>query len=152
MFLKALRLCPDSAEAWHGVGRYLRNLPKLQDALVAFNRAVQLNPEMTKAWWSIGTTNAGELKNQQAADQAFRRVLTTHPKDLEGMMLISEAYLRLGDVDKSESWIRKSMAAYPNATWPWTNQASIYLSRGDRKSAERAYEQAMNRNPNTRDA
>ncbi|HEY9719244.1 MAG TPA: tetratricopeptide repeat protein, partial [Trichormus sp.] len=143
LFLKALKLCPHSAQAWHGVGRWLRIKNRIPDALVAFHRAVQLDPDLTKAWWSIGTTNENEAAHPDLARLAFLRASQTHPKDLDGMVLIGQAYERLNDTKGAEAALRRAAAAFPNESRPLTDLASELASKGDHAGAEKLYAQAI---------
>ncbi len=53
---KAVKLAPDSSQAWNTKGRAELNAHKYDDAIDAFTKAVELNPDNVFAWNNLGYT------------------------------------------------------------------------------------------------
>ncbi|MBV8934801.1 MAG: tetratricopeptide repeat protein [Alphaproteobacteria bacterium] len=74
-FRRALALAPAYAAAWHELGTLLRSTGRFDEALVCFNRAIELDPDRPEIYRSLAATG------QQASDEAELQRLQTILKD-----------------------------------------------------------------------
>jgi tetratricopeptide (TPR) repeat protein len=74
-FRRALALAPAYAAAWHELGTVLRSSGRFDEALMCFNRALELDPDRPEIYRSLAATG------QQASDEAQLQRLQTVLKD-----------------------------------------------------------------------
>jgi tetratricopeptide (TPR) repeat protein len=60
------------AEAWNNKGVSLWHLQKYQDALVALQKSVEINPNYTQAWFNTGRIFS-TLRQNSLAIQAYEK-------------------------------------------------------------------------------
>ena len=83
LYRKALAIDKDHVSAYMGLGElYLRVLGKPKESVIAFSRAVALNPKLASAHFALGTAYASAKQPDEAiaAFQAAARVEPTNPQ------------------------------------------------------------------------
>lgn len=78
---------------WCNLGRVAHDSGRLQDAVVRYSKALELNPQLKDAWINLGVLRfeAGDL---EAAHHCLRRALATAPSDpmiLENLAVLESA-------------------------------------------------------------
>lgn len=76
-FRRALMLAPAYAPAWHELGTVLRSSGRFDEALMCFNRALELDPDQPEIYRSLAATG------QRAADEAHLQLLRAVLKNRE---------------------------------------------------------------------
>ena len=77
--IQATTLQPDDAVAWINQGLALGVLERYEDAISAFEKAIELNPESHKAWNYKGEMLV-KLEKEQEAIESFDRATQIEPK------------------------------------------------------------------------
>lgn len=80
---KAIKLAPDSSQAWNTKGRAELNAKNYDNAIEAFTKAVELNQDNTFAWNNLGYT---ELLLKRYDDAAEHLIEATTKEDATGYM------------------------------------------------------------------
>jgi tetratricopeptide (TPR) repeat protein len=80
---KAIKLAPNSSQAWNTKGRAELNAKNYENAITAFTKAVELNADNTFAWNNLGYT---ELLLKRYEDAAEHLQTATEKKDATGFM------------------------------------------------------------------
>ena len=80
---KAIKLAPDSSQAWNTKGRAELNAKNYENAITAFTKAVELNPDNAFAWNNLGYT---ELLLKRYDDAIDHLTEATEKKDATGFM------------------------------------------------------------------
>jgi tetratricopeptide (TPR) repeat protein len=91
---------PNNADAWYVVGRaygskyYNIGLGRPADAVQAYQRAVQLNPQLKEGWEMIGLTDE-ELGQWSGSAAALQHVLQMDPQQTNAWDFLCSAYIHL---------------------------------------------------------
>ena len=82
---KSLRRNPEAAEIWYVKGLAFRGLGQHQNAVGAFERALELDSTLEAAWEQKGLALLG-LNRYEEARQAFNSVLILNPKNVNALL------------------------------------------------------------------
>lgn len=96
MIEDAMKLCPKDAEIVYQHGYTLERLRKYDDALKSYRRAIGLDSDYTKAFFSIGDIQM-IMKNYEDAAQAYESGLQHDPGDVRAAASLQEARSRYRD-------------------------------------------------------
>jgi predicted O-linked N-acetylglucosamine transferase (SPINDLY family) len=119
---RALALLPDDADLFCDLGDALQALGQLAGASAAYQRSLQLNPQLSRGWYSAGCAE-GSRKEYTAAIICFRRALQIHPDWPEAQHNLGQVLFKLGQVEEALDLFRRA-AAGDNPALP---QAAIAL-------------------------
>ncbi len=117
----------DRAAAWNSLGDAYHALDRLEEAIHAYQRVIELNPKFALSWYSLG--NVYRQLDQQAAEQGEIK---------DRSVQIIEAYRRAIELD-------------PSYGWPYHNLGLIYEQRQAYDEALRLFRQAFERHRNDAD-
>ena len=106
---RALVLTPDDADLHCNLGDALQTLEQLPDASAAYQRSLQLNPMLSRAWYSSGCLE-NSRKEYAAAITCFRRALQIHPDWREARHNLGLALFKLGQVEEALDLFRQATA------------------------------------------
>ena len=106
---RALVLTPDDADLHCNLGDALQTLEQLPDASAAYQRSLQLNPMLSRAWYSSGCLE-NSRKEYAAAIACFRRALQIHPDWREARHNLGLALFKLGQVEEALDLFRQATA------------------------------------------
>jgi len=93
MIEKAMDACPRDAEIVYQHGYTLERLRKYEVALKSYKKAISLDPDYVKAYFSIGDIQL-ILKNYQEAAEAFETGLRLDPGDVRAQASLQDAQAR----------------------------------------------------------
>jgi tetratricopeptide (TPR) repeat protein len=110
---------------------------KNAEAMAAFRDAVQLNPDLTEAHFSLGVLLARQGKPGYAeAMQQFLEVLRLHPADVDALVNISNLLEEGGDLHASVTTMQKAVALAPG-------QSELLVMLGQKQDKAGAYPDAV---------
>jgi predicted O-linked N-acetylglucosamine transferase (SPINDLY family) len=104
------------------LGNALQTLGKLEAAHAAYQRSLQLDPTLARAWYSAACAESPR-KDYAAAVASFRRALELQPGWQEAQHNLGEVLFRLGQVDAALDSFRQAAAG----SHPALSQAAIAL-------------------------
>ena len=108
-FLKrATVLLPDDADLHCDLGDALQTLGQLPEAGGAYDRSLQLNPNLSR-WYSAGCAQ-NSRKEYAAAITCFRKALEIHPDWREAQHNLGLALFKLGQVEEALDLFHKAAA------------------------------------------
>jgi hypothetical protein len=109
------------------------------DALVAFVRAYQLEPEWPEPFVGIGLVDDA-LGEHEAAAIAYENAVKRKPDDALNWYSLGLEYQQLGDFEKAIAAHKTAVALKPDYCDAWGRLAAIYaLIQGKRREAIEAY-------------
>jgi len=111
----------DRAAAWNSLGNAYHALDRLEEAIHAYQRVIELNPRFALPWYSLG--NIYRQLDQRSVEQGETK---------DRSVQIIEAYRRAIDLD-------------PTYGWPYHNLGLIYERRQAYDEALRLFRQALER-------
>jgi tetratricopeptide (TPR) repeat protein len=141
-----------AAAARHLGALAYRNNPK--EALLAYRKAVQLDPDNAAGWNMLGLllTRTGELAQ---AEEAYRKVLALaeahQDKEEQSAALgnLGIVYKTRGELDKAEEMYRKSLeisealGLKEGMAQDYGNLGNVYQTRGELDKAEEMYRKSL---------
>ena len=78
-YKKAIRIKPDYAEAYWGIGYAYDELEEYQNAIVSYKKAIQIKPDYADAHWGLGYTYENMGRDNEAI-QKYKDALGYKPK------------------------------------------------------------------------
>jgi protein O-GlcNAc transferase len=106
---KAIDLTPDAPDLHCDLGDALQTLGQLSDAGAAYRRCLQLNPKLSRAWYSAGCAESSG-KEYAAAIGCFRNALDINPNWPEAQHNLGLALFKLGQVEEALDLFRRAAA------------------------------------------
>lgn len=117
---KAMELEPNNAEPWSMLGHCLSRQHKTKDALKAFQRAAEIDPDNPNNLYSIADAFLGLGQPEEAVNPLLRAVQLKHDFSLAHYDL-SLAYLMMKKYRESEMAARAALRDDPEMGFQWSN-------------------------------
>ena len=128
---QALSYNPSDANTWEAVGQLTYRLArdgagpaKAVEALAAFDRALELNPDLEESL-SNRAILLMQLRRLDEAERAFRKLLATHPGDVQGWVNLAFLLKTTGDFGGSVAAYRTGAATNPRIGASWWGLANL---------------------------
>lgn len=139
------------AEIHYNLGNAYAQRGQQAQALAAFERAVQLDPEYWQAWSNLGSLCAvrGDLVR---AIQIFERVVKARPEQAEAWLNLAHARRATGDQRATLQAYQETLKANPRHLQACTELIGFYLQAGDFHNAEAILQQAVKYYPEQEEA
>ncbi len=126
------------ARAYNRLGFYYYQKWKLEPAIRAWNKAVELNPELTlelnpklaRAYNSLGLAYADQ-GNLDRAIQDYDKAIELNPKYAEAYKNRGNAYDRKGNLDQAIHDYTKAIALNPKYADAYYNRGNAYKKKGE---------------------
>ena len=100
-----------------------------EQALSDFNRAIELNPERARTYYSRGTLLLNVRRFADAIPD-FTKVIEANPKEIRAFVNRGNCYRDLGNLDAALNDYNAALSRDPNFTKALNNRAVVYLTRG----------------------
>jgi tetratricopeptide (TPR) repeat protein len=137
-----------SAEQWTAKGASLAQLGKPEEAVEAFDRAIQLDQELAQAW--TGKAEAlRALGRPREALVCCYRALSRDPHSLAAYNTRGLCYAALGEHDRALEDFDRAIAMDPGQREVWHNRGLSLEARGDYESAIECFDRALAIDANT---
>jgi len=141
-----------SMEAYRYYLEGRENLRKLyyDDARIAFEKAVELDPDFAEAYLNL-YVSYGNLQNIEASDTAIKRAKALSHKATEKNRLSIEAAYAFGIENDSEKWLRitqQRAEKFPKEKGTFYSLGVDYRNRGAVDQAIKEFKKALELDPN----
>jgi type IV pilus biogenesis/stability protein PilW len=133
-------------------GHYKQGLSHMgsnqQQAFVAFQKALQLNPDNYDARYALGSIHF-ERKEFAEAEREFRRCIELKPDDGEALNYYGRTLIELKRLPEAVDVLRKTTALplYAKPDIAYSNLGYALFLLGDNAGAIRAYQEALKVDP-----
>lgn len=134
LFEHAIRVDPTNALAQFNFGEACRTAGDNARALVAFDRATALAPDMTGAWTNLGSMRM-ENREFESAIAAFRRAIEIYPSTSEFHFNLGTALMAAGKSNEARTTLALALTLDPNNSAVRQNLAVLISELGQRKDA-----------------
>ncbi len=136
-----LRKRPNNAKRWSELGSLLVSVFRFQEALMALDRALAIDPTIGRAWYLRGLA-LSRLGRQQEALEAYQKATVLNESG--AWIRLSELLRRLGRMEEAFSLNEH----YRGSVWEkgrpfWCERGEIFLALGQEEEALAAFEQAI---------
>jgi tetratricopeptide (TPR) repeat protein len=132
---KAAELDPLSAPIISEVGAALHSLGQFDEALARYQRALEVDPVYAQAYTAIGRHYGFVSGRLDEAVVWYAKGISLDPGNPVYSAWLGWFFLELGDFDRAESWIERSLKLGPESLWPNFFMHGLYLYRGDKAGA-----------------
>ena len=137
-----IALRPGYSHAWRLKGLALESLQRLDEAEVAYHKALECNAEDTSALEALGIL-AHSKGRHEGARNFFKVVNRLRPDYSRGWRLTSSALARLGRCKEAETACRRSLELDDTNVFGWSTLIEV-LEQSDRaEEAREAYDKAV---------
>jgi Tfp pilus assembly protein PilF len=144
-------ITPENPDALNNLGQRLQKQGKYEQAIVEFEKAIELRPNFSKALNNLGTCY-GDLERYPEAEQSFMQALELNPRDIYAMNNLAVMYLKTQRLDRSIEWGNKAVAIEPKYINGHITLGSAYATRGELDLAEQHFRTALEMDPDNRTA
>lgn len=137
-----------SAEQWAAKGASLAQLGKHEEAIEAFDRAIQLDQELAQAW--TGKAEALRvLGRPREALMCCNRALSRDPHSIGAYNTRGLCYAALNEHDRALDDFDRAITLDPNQREVWHNRGLSLEAKGDYEAAIECFDRALALDPNT---
>lgn len=148
---KAAELLPDDVAAQSNLGRELRGLGQLDDAISCFHRALALKPDLAEVHDNLGTVMQDFGKLDEAV-ACYRRALEINPGFASAHNNLGAALHDLGERDAAVKCYRRALEIEPDNV-SVHNRLGVTLRRlGQLDDAITCFRRALEINPDSAEA
>lgn len=100
-------------DAWYNKGYALKEQGKLDQAIAAFDKALEVGPEDARIWTIKGNTLL-ELGQHEKAIDAYNHVLRTFPDNADTIVNIASALIEMGRYDEAIKECNRALEIDPD--------------------------------------
>ena len=139
---KAIRLKPDYADGWYGLGLTYGVLGQSQQALEAYKEVIRLKPDYADGWYGLGLTY-GKFGQLQQALEAYKEVIRLKPDDADGWYGLGLTYGKFGQSQQAFEAYKEAIRLKPDDAYAWHNLGTTYGELGQWQQALEALKEAI---------
>ena len=128
----------------YNLGSFYLNNNEIDQAIRAFDRAIELNPRLHLAYNGLGLAHSMKGNLSEAA-KSFEKCLEVNPQFSEARNNLGMTYQEQGYLDKAEDQYKKAAAdlAYQTREMPYFNLARLYFAKGLNETALDTVQKAL---------
>jgi tetratricopeptide (TPR) repeat protein len=141
----------NNAAAYNGLGYAILQKGSVDEAIIYFQKALQINPNYAEAQLNLGIA----LLQKGSVDEAiahFQKVLQIDPNFAEGHLNLGYALLEMGRVDEAIAQFQKALQIRPDFAEAHNNLGNALLQKGNVDEAIVHCQKALQINPNIAEA
>jgi len=145
-FKNALKLHPDYAEAYDGLGNAYLQMGRTGDAIAEYQKAIRIKPALTEAHYNLAfcLLNSGRLQDAVAQDQV---ALKLNPNFAKAHALLGSCYLHEGQVTDAIAEFEKTVELAPDFSEGRNDLGNCLLQAGRAPEAVVQFQQAVDLDP-----
>ena len=138
---------PNCSTAHSGLGAFLLEGGKLDEAITQYQKALEITPDYADAHADLGAAFAqkGQVDKAMAL---YRKALEINPNYAEAYYNLGNALVQKGQVDEAMVQYQKALEINPNHAQAHVNIGSVLLLKGQVDEAIAHYQKALEINPN----
>ncbi|MDB9729180.1 tetratricopeptide repeat protein, partial [Amylibacter sp.] len=141
----------NDADAHYNMGIALQKQNKLEEAIVAYNKALALKPDYAEAYNNMGTALQVQSKLEEAIE-AYNKTIAIKPDYAEAYINMGTALLKQSKLEEATEAYSKALAVKPDYAEAYNNMGIALQEQGKLEEAIEAYNKALVINPDYADA
>jgi tetratricopeptide (TPR) repeat protein len=130
LYRRSLAAKPDQPQVWNNLGKLLRGLNRVREAIVAFREAVRVKPNFAEGHLNLGIA-LSDLDDFTGAEKSYREALRLQPNFVMAKQSLVAALTKQGRAQEAESLARQTLAQaahQPRQTAALQHNLAIALS------------------------
>ncbi len=139
-WVRALKDAPESPVILNNLGLAFTSKKRYPEALECIQKALKIRPNFTDAHLNLASAY-NEMGQKELAEKEFATAVSLSPLDYRVRNKLGRFYFDAGRFREAEEQFSRSADAVPNLE-AYVAVGDLYLRRGAREQAERAYKQA----------
>ena len=147
----ALKVTPQDATLWCTCGAAHRHAMEFEDARVAYERAIQLDPRYLQALSNLGEWHLARGSAEAALEQ-LDAALAVDPEFFEARVNRVAALFELGRFEAARTEAEKLVESAPDRPEPYVNLGNVLVHTGKAKQAVKQYRKALELRPDYAEA
>lgn len=152
-FQRATAIDSSDALAWQQLGDVLWKQHRNSEAIAALNHAVELDPEMPEARYTLGLALAVEPAARGAAESSFREAIRLRPDDAAAHMNLAILLFEKNHPDEAAFHFERALRYQPGYSLGHLNYGKMLAATGNRTAAILHFRKAaVSENPEIRRA
>ncbi len=128
-------------------GEALVTQKRYSEALTAFKKATQMNPQLSEAWYQQGNTLA-RLKHYSEAVEAYNQAIELQPDKYETWYNRGNVLVRIKDYKTALESFDKALEIQPDDYEAWHNRGTLLRKFHRFEEALASYDRALSLRPN----
>ena len=146
LFGHAVEVTPANYVALNDYGLALLKQGKVNEAIVAFEKAVALHPELDAARCGLGTALMEQKRYDEAAEQ-LKRVLELQPDNCSALLQMGILRGRQGRLEEAAAALSHALRRNPEDPGAHNNFGNVLLLQGKHSEALEQFETAVRLQP-----
>jgi len=142
---------PNHQFSWKVLGAVFKQTGRLQESLVANEKAVAISPNDAEAHNNLGATFQ-ELGRFEDAETSYKKAIALKPDFAEALSNMGFTLKELGRLEQSETKCKKAIALKPDYAEAHNNLGVTLLELGRLEEAEASYKKAIAYKPDYAEA
>ena len=131
MYMKAAELDPRSPIILENVGGGYAGLGRFGESLAWYRKSIEIDPDFAVGYQSIGFHYWEAEGKLDEAVRWFRKSVSVDPGSPDYIAFLGWLFLDLGDLDRAEYWIERSIELGPERFRPNVAMQLLHLYQGD---------------------
>jgi tetratricopeptide (TPR) repeat protein len=119
----------------------------LQEALKAYDEAIEIDPQSASSWFKKGELHIDFLGNFEEALHAFNKSTEINPQFADAWYQKGKALTAFGYFEEAVKSYNESLKINPNSSEAWYWKAGVLAELGRAEEAVPAYDEAIETNP-----
>jgi len=135
-----------SSADWLAEGDAHYDAQRWNEAGIAFERSLALDPRQARAWYRLGNVREEQGRDEAAAD-CFEHAVALDPAHAQAWNNLGGARQRLGREDEAVAAYRRAMQADPRLPQPYLNLGRLAGTRGEHALAAECFNAGLAQHP-----
>jgi Flp pilus assembly protein TadD len=147
-FIPNLTFAETKTEAaeWYEKGYALSDAGRFAEAIAAYGKSIELNPEYTEAYVNRGVTYKALGKYKEALND-YDKAIKLNPQSAEAYNNRGDAYDEIDDYKQALNDYNKAIEINPQYAGAYNNRGTTYVKLGNFDQAIKDYSKAIEINP-----
>ncbi len=133
---------PENGGAWYRLGVALDDSGETEEAIAAFQKAIELDEKSATPWNGLGNVY-DDLGRHEEATAAYQRAIELDEKYAAPWNGLGNVYAGLGRHEEALAAFQKAIALDEKLAYPWNGLGNVYYQQGRHEEALAAYQKAI---------
>ena len=142
---------PNYQLSWKILGAVLGQVGRLDDALIAIQRALELDPKDANSYSNLGII-LNDLGRFKQAETAHMQALLLKPNFIEAHYNLGNTFKKLDRLEDAEASYKKAISLKPDYALAHSNLGNVMIDLGRLGQAEASYRKAIALKPDYAEA